>query len=110
MDKEKSLPKLLGVKEEELESMLKVFSRFRNIQQAIVYGSRVNGNYRRKSDVDVYLRTENMPSDHISDMKTRIQQMLESDVPYPVHVKEDGEIHNPNLRYAILHEGVRVYP
>ena len=107
---EKSLPVLPGVKRKELESMLLVFSRFRNIQQAIVYGSRVNGNYRRESDVDVYLSMENMPPVHISDMKIRIQQMLSSDVPYPVHIKEDSEIHNPNLRYAIFHGGVKVYP
>jgi predicted nucleotidyltransferase len=48
-----SLPLQFGLKPSTIECINQVFAQYPEIEQAVLYGSRAKGNYRRGSDIDL---------------------------------------------------------
>jgi uncharacterized protein len=44
-----------GLTDEDMETILAIFSKYPQIEKAVIYGSRARGNYKRGSDVDIAL-------------------------------------------------------
>ncbi|MCB9820726.1 nucleotidyltransferase domain-containing protein [Candidatus Nomurabacteria bacterium] len=98
----------VGVSESEIDSLKKTLGCFPAIKKCILYGSRITGGYSENSDLDVYLEITGKTRGQISDMKNRIQQMLSSQIKYPIHVKDRGEIRNNQLLWNIENQGVEL--
>ncbi len=47
-----------GLKESTIQEICGVLARYPQVEQAILYGSRAKGNYKRGSDIDLTLRGE----------------------------------------------------
>lgn len=45
---------MYGLDTEDIEAINKVFSKYSEIENAILYGSRAKGNYRNDSDIDLH--------------------------------------------------------
>ena len=46
-----------GLSDETLNAINSIFSRYQDVKQVILYGSRAKGNYRNGSDIDLALKT-----------------------------------------------------
>ncbi len=103
---ENSNETFVGVKEDELNSLREVLTHFPAIKKCILYGSRITGGYSKKSDLDIYMEIEGKTKGQISDMKSRIQQMLSSTIKYPIHIKDRDEINNQQLLWNIENQGI----
>jgi len=84
-----------GVTSEELATIKRVFANFPAIQEVILFGSRIKGTHKESSS-------------QIRDMKFWIQELLDREITYPMHVKERSEVTNMILLQAIMNEGVRL--
>ena len=68
-----------GLLPSDIDAIVKVLQNYTGVKQAIIFGSRAKGNYRRGSDIDIALMgDENKPFD-----LSHIQYMLNEELPYP---------------------------
>jgi len=68
-----------GLKEFELEYIIDAIKKFHEIEKAVIFGSRVKGNYKPGSDVDIGIHGENITFDTVS----ALHAMLEEKGPLP---------------------------
>ncbi len=54
----------IGLPPEDIELIVKEISAFKEIEKALVFGSRAKGNYRQGSDVDICLKGDNLSIHH----------------------------------------------
>jgi len=49
-----------GLKDETIEQVNCIFAKYPQIEEAIIYGSRAKGNYKRGSDIDLTLTGQDL--------------------------------------------------
>ena len=96
-----------GILERDIEYIRKALETFPEVEQAILFGSRAMGNYKRGSDVDIVLKG-NKINQHICN---KISYLLNEEypVPYFVEVISYNQISNEELRNHIAHYGKVIY-
>ena len=85
-----------------------IFVKYPGIKQAILYGSRAKGNYRRGSDIDLALKTDD--SFTRRDLLHIAGDFDDSDMPYFVDVIVYDKISNLDLKDHINRVGKVLYP
>jgi predicted nucleotidyltransferase len=84
-----------GLPERTLKTIQELLARYPGIDQAVVYGSRANGNYRPGSDIDLTLLTDSrFTHSHLAQLRMALD---DSDIPYLVDVSIFSELRNPDL-------------
>jgi len=74
-----------------VEKIIKVFAGFPEIEQAIIYGSRAKGNYRRGSDIDLTLKGKKLNASILNRISMKLDDLL---LPYTIdlsiyhHIKQ----------------------
>lgn len=68
-----------GLRESDLKSIVKILEKFDTITEAILFGSRAKGNFKRGSDVDIALKGD-IDFRTIAQLSYRLNQ--ESSMPY----------------------------
>jgi uncharacterized protein len=101
-----SLPLQFGLKPSTIEKINQVFAQYPEIEQAILYGSRAKGNYRRGSDIDLTLIGD-LSYQQLLHLETAIDDLL---LPYKVDLSLYTQIDNPDLLAHIQRVGVVFYP
>ena len=98
-----------GLTSETIASIQKVFASFPEIGTVFIYGSRVKGNYRKGSDIDLALQ----PSKHqLLDLtlQFQIEEALEELLlPYMLDISIMENIDNPELLSHISRVGQVFY-
>jgi nucleotidyltransferase substrate binding protein (TIGR01987 family) len=95
----------IGLTDILIEKIQNVFSKYKEIESVIVFGSRAKGNFRNGSDIDIALKGE------ISfDLRTKIALALdEIEIPYEIDLKVFNTISNQDLVEHINRVGVSIY-
>lgn len=81
-----------GLKDETIEKIRMVFSHYPEIEEAILYGSRAKGNYRRGSDIDITLKGEKLNLTILNKVSLKLDDLL---LPYTIdlsiyhHIKQE---------------------
>ena len=96
-----------GLPDRTLTTLDAIFRKYSGIRQAILYGSRAKGNYRKGSDIDMSLKTDE--SFNRRDMLRIGNDFDDSDMPYFVDVSVYEKISNPDLKAHIDRVGKVVY-
>lgn len=100
---------LPGITTEQTEGLKNILRHFDRIKYAIVYGSRVVGEHRSDSDLDIALSISRPKKFILSDIGENINKMSEEILGLDVHLKVLEEINNPDLLNTIKRDGVVVY-
>ena len=95
-----------GLKSEVIEKINSVFSKYPNIEQVVVYGSRAKGNYRLGSDIDLTLIGTDLSYQQLLQIATDIDDLL---LPYKVDLSIYKQINNPDLVEHINRIGQQFY-
>ena len=96
-----------GLSDETLNTINSIFSRYQDVKQVILYGSRAKGNYRNGSDIDLALKTgENFT---FTDLLRVGNDFDDSYMPYFVDVSIYDDISNPDLKAHIDRVGKVIY-
>ncbi len=95
-----------GLKETHLTIIKSIFEKYQEIDEAILYGSRANGNYRNGSDIDLTLKGKKLDLS----LLVKIQMELEdSTLPHQVDLSIYHRIENENLKEHIGRIGISFY-
>jgi len=95
-----------GLSAKTIDKIHSVFSRYPNIEQAILYGSRAKGTFRNGSDIDLTLRGDTLTHRELSRIENELDDLL---LPYKIDLSLFRQIDNPNLIEHIGRVGVVFY-
>ncbi|MFC2130996.1 nucleotidyltransferase domain-containing protein [Bacteroidota bacterium] len=95
-----------GLTQKDIELIVTAIQSFKNIEKAIIFGSRAKGNHKRGSDIDIALIGKELSK---SDM-ARLRDLLNEELPLPYFfdVINYHEINNQDLREHIDRVGVTI--
>jgi type I restriction enzyme S subunit len=97
---------MYGLDTEDIEAINKVFSKYSEIENAILYGSRAKGNYRNDSDIDPTLIGGKLTLSQLFEIETELDDLL---LPYKIDLSTYHKIENPDLMEHIKRVGVIFY-
>ena len=95
-----------GLKENTIDRINTVFSRYPDIEQVVLYGSRAKGNYQNGSDIDLTLIGDALSHAQLTRIETEIDDLL---LPYSVDLSLFKHIDNVNLIDHIQRIGIVFY-
>lgn len=97
-----------GLSDKTLATLDSIFRKYPGVKQAVIYGSRAKGKYKRGSDIDLSLKTD-MSFVH-ADLLRIGNDFDDSDIPYFVDVSIYEKLSNPDLKAHIDRVGKILYP
>ena len=83
-----------GLKENIIEQINSVFGEFPQIDEVIIYGSRVKGNYRPGSDIDFTLKGKNLNHYLMNSISLELDKLF---LPYILDISDFNKISNRDL-------------
>ncbi len=95
-----------GLSELTLATVRSILADYPEIEQAILYGSRAKGTYRKGSDIDLTLVGAGLDHRLLTQIAGRLD---DSSIPYQVDLSLKSGIDNPNLLAHIERVGVVFY-
>ena len=83
-----------------------VFAETPEVEQAILYGSRAIGNFRRGSDIDLCLVGAGLTTQQLFKLENQLDDLL---LPYKIDLSIRDHIDNPELLNHIERVGTSFY-
>ena len=94
---------MYGLDTEDIEAIKKVFSKYSEIENAVLYGSRAKGNNRNDSDIDLTLKGEQITLSQLFEIETELDDLL---LPYKIDLSIYHKIENPDFIEHIDRVGI----
>jgi len=95
-----------GLPEQTLAIIRRILADYPAVEQAILYGSRAKGNYRKGSDIDLTLIGDDLDYRMLGEIAGRLE---DSPIPYQVDLSILSYIDSPSLLEHIERVGVVFY-
>jgi len=95
-----------GLDENIIEKINSVFTAFPQVERAVIYGSRVKGNYKPASDIDITLMGKGFSKYTLAEIEFKIDDLL---LPYKFDLSIYNDITNPEFKDHIDRIGVMFY-
>lgn len=96
-----------GLKEGDIEQINFVLGRFKEVEEALIFGSRAIGKYKNGSDVDVALKGDLLTAEILSTIRYILNE--ETSLPYKFDVLNYHLVLNENLTEHIDRVGIVIY-
>lgn len=98
---------MFGLLERDLEYIQMAMERFKEIDRAVIFGSRAMGNYKKGSDVDISIYGQTITNETLC----RLDDLLNEEYPLPYFfdILHYEEINNISLKNHIDTYGSEVY-
>lgn len=94
-----------GLDEDTLQEIYRILSRYDEVREAVLYGSRAKGNYKPFSDIDLTLKGD-VSLDTLLDV---MREFDESSLPYMFDVSIFNSLTNKELIEHIARCGKKIY-
>ncbi|MCI5218040.1 MAG: nucleotidyltransferase domain-containing protein [Candidatus Electrothrix sp. LOE2] len=95
-----------GLTPENIKEINRVFRKFAEIEEAVLYGSRAKGNYKPGSDIDIALKGKKINLRLLNKMDIDLDELL---LPYTFDMSIYDHISNQDLRDHIQRVGKVLY-
>jgi predicted nucleotidyltransferase len=96
-----------GLLKKDLDAITRVLSRYSEVSEGILFGSRAKGNYEKASDVDLCLKGKKLNSELLSQIHWELEEGTL--IPYFFVVVHYETLSNPDLKDHIDRVGVSIY-
>lgn len=96
-----------GLKEFDLEYIVKKISDFVEIEKAVIFGSRAKGNYKPGSDIDIAIMGENITFDVLAKLHSLLED--QGPLPYLFDVVDYTHLNHKELKDHIDRVGKVIY-
>jgi uncharacterized protein len=96
-----------GLRDADLEYIISALSQFDEIQKAVIFGSRVKGNYKTGSDVDIAIWGKDVTFTTISRLHAILED--ESPMPYLFDIVDYTHLTHEKLREHIDRVGILIF-
>ncbi|MBN1930728.1 MAG: nucleotidyltransferase domain-containing protein [Desulfobacterales bacterium] len=83
-----------GLKQITIEKICWIFSKYEQVEEVILYGSRAKGNYRPGSDVDLTLKGKKLNLKVLNKISVDLDDLL---LPYTFDISIYHHITNPDV-------------
>ncbi|MFZ3053198.1 MAG: nucleotidyltransferase domain-containing protein [Sulfuricurvum sp.] len=98
---------MIGLSDSELQTLRDVFSRFSDISEVILFGSRARGTHRPSSDVDLALKGKNLSIDTLAKLRYILEE--ETNLPYFFDIVIYDRVENEALKREIDEKQKLIY-
>jgi predicted nucleotidyltransferase len=98
---------MYGLLERDIEYLIKAFTNFKEVERAIIFGSRAIGNYKKGSDVDIALIGKEISKKTLYDLYELLNE--EYPLPYFFDLLNYDELNNQELIEHIDAVGKELY-
>ncbi|MCK4260679.1 MAG: nucleotidyltransferase domain-containing protein [Halanaerobiales bacterium] len=95
-----------GLKDNELKNIVKAIKGFKQIEKAVIFGSRARGDYKRTSDIDIAIYSKQITSTELNLLR---DQLSELDVIYKIDVVDFYGLRKEGLIKNIEDEGEEIF-
>jgi predicted nucleotidyltransferase len=95
-----------GLSANTIKKIHSVFTKYPQVEVAILYGSRANGTYKNGSDIDLTLKGNNLDLHVLSKISNDIDDLL---TPYKFDLSIFTDIENADLLEHINRVGIELY-
>ena len=96
-----------GLSAQTLEKIRDVFTRYPQVEEAVLYGSRARGDYKNGSDIDLTLHGgEALTHTILSRIANDLDDQL---LPYTIDLSIFKNIRNPEMVEQIARVGIALY-
>jgi predicted nucleotidyltransferase len=95
-----------GLKNTTVKQIVKIFSSFSLLEEAIIFGSRAKGNYKPASDIDITLKGDKLTLRDLNKISMALDDMP---LPYTFDLSLFKQIDNPELLEHINRVGKVFY-
>lgn len=96
-----------GISDKTYQMLLDTFSKFPEIKEILIFGSRAKGNYRNGSDIDLAVKGEKVEPDLIFRLKSLFNSRLS--IPYKVDVVGYDYLEHQELKEHVDRIGKVIY-
>ncbi len=96
-----------GLKERDIKHIIESFMVFSEIKEAILFGSRAKENFKKRSDVDIAIKGENITHDTVIHLSNLLNE--EKPLPYYFDIVHYESIEEPDLTEHIDRIGIVIY-
>jgi len=86
---------MFGLIASDIYDIIKILEQFSDVEEALIFGSRAMGNYRRGSDVDLALRGSNLKKNSAGEISYLLNE--ETLMPYHFDVADLNNLSNQDL-------------
>lgn len=100
------LEEKLGIKKELLIQIQSIFSKFRCVERAVIFGSRARGDYKYNSDIDIAVSGSDMT---FKDLNFICDELNELNTAFTFDLLDMKNISKKELRDNIEKEGIEIY-
>lgn len=96
-----------GITEKSNNLLLETFSKYPQVEEVILFGSRAKGNYKKGSDIDLAIKGSQCSASLALTLQSFINEELP--IPYMVDVVDYHSLSHLELKEHIDRAGVRFY-
>ena len=96
-----------GISDTSFELFLNIIAEFKDIDYAVIFGSRAKGNYKKGSDVDIAIYGENLQKGTAINLNAKLNES--APIPYFMDVIDPRYIENQDLINHIDRVGIVFY-
>lgn len=96
----------LGLKRDLLEQIKNIISKNTKVERAAIFGSRVNGNYRKNSDIDIAVWSDNLTSNELNILKDSLEYLDTALMFDLLHFEKLSKL---ELKNNIEKDGILIY-
>ncbi|TFJ94186.1 nucleotidyltransferase family protein [Lentibacillus salicampi] len=98
---------MFGLREQDIEMITEASKSFEEIDQAVVFGSRALGNYKKGSDIDIAIKGSNVTNHTAGQLSELLNE--EYPLPYFFDIVHYEGIKNEALIRHINEHGINIY-
>ena len=95
-----------GLSRKNISQIKRVFERFEEVKEAVLYGSRAKGNYKPGSDIDIALKGEELNLRLLNKIDLELDELF---LPYTFDISIYDHISNKDLVAHIQRVGKILY-
>lgn len=95
-----------GIPAEDLESLIEILMKNKNIEEIILFGSRAKGTYTNGSDIDLTIKGDKLKLHDILDAQIELDKLA---LPWKVDLNIYNRINEPALIEHINRVGIILY-
>lgn len=96
-----------GLKEEELKTIIKYLAKYKEIEEAVLFGSRAIGTYKLASDIDIALKGKHITPFIAAAVKSELED--DSIIPYFFDIVPYPQLTHQDFIQHIDIYGITIY-
>lgn len=97
---------MFGLKDSIIIEIKNVLSRYDEIEKALIFGSRARGDYKKTSDIDIAIFSDNITSTRLNLLRNDFDEL---DIIYTVDVVDFHRISKKELKNNIVNDAIVIF-